>query len=50
MKDTDWKMIGIVCGALLGGLAIGTFAVAPAWQKHKEKMKQKKDAAGGSKK
>ncbi|GAA0892633.1 hypothetical protein GCM10009122_23120 [Fulvivirga kasyanovii] len=50
MKDTDWKMIGIVAGALLGGLAIGTFALAPVWQKHKEKMKQKKDSAASSKK
>ena len=48
MKDTDWITVGIVAGAFVAGIALGTFAVAPAWEKHKEK-KDQKETSGKSK-
>lgn len=36
-KDIAWMQYAYIGGALLGGILLGTFVVAPAWQKFQEK-------------
>jgi hypothetical protein len=39
-SDTDWKMIGWVAGAFLGGVIVGAFLMAPMVEKLKKKGKK----------
>ena len=41
-KDIAWLQYAYIGGALIGGIALGTFVVAPAWKKFQDKKKAKK--------